>query len=181
MLPPTLAAPTVTYKLFVSGKSGVGKTALVAALAGTPVPPVHHETLGTSLRGGDTRSQHPQCHLGVTISSCVPPLLPPSPGIEATTVYWPAKPRASGRPVIFQLHFWDCGDGALKKFEHLLPVSHGEGGTQVSGGHTHSGPPPVMVAVPSSLPPRLVRKKRTPSSSSSPSPTARPSRSCRLT
>ncbi|NWR60238.1 CPLN2 protein, partial [Bucorvus abyssinicus] len=73
VLPPALAAPTVTYKLFVSGKSGVGKTALVAALAGTPAPPVHHETLG----------------------------------IEATTVYWPAKVRASGRPVIFQLHLWD--------------------------------------------------------------------------
>ncbi|KAM6046279.1 ciliogenesis and planar polarity effector 2 [Chlamydotis macqueenii] len=87
-LPPSLAAPTVTYKLFLAGKSGVGKSALVAALAGTPVPPVHHETLG----------------------------------IEVTTVYWPAKPRASGRPVIFQLHFWDCGDGALKKFEHLLPA-----------------------------------------------------------
>ncbi|XP_074416394.1 ciliogenesis and planar polarity effector 2 isoform X3 [Larus michahellis] len=87
VLPPPLAAPTVTYKLFLSGKSGVGKTALVATLAGTPVPPGHHETLG----------------------------------IEATTVYWPAKLRASGRPVIFQLHFWDCGDGALKKFEHLLP------------------------------------------------------------
>ncbi|NXX08233.1 CPLN2 protein, partial [Larus smithsonianus] len=73
VLPPPLAAPTVTYKLFLSGKSGVGKTALVATLAGTPVPPGHHETLG----------------------------------IEATTVYWPAKLRASGRPVIFQLHFWD--------------------------------------------------------------------------
>ncbi|NXG72301.1 CPLN2 protein, partial [Baryphthengus martii] len=73
VLPPTLAAPIVTYKLFVSGKSGVGKTALVAALAGTPVPPAHHETLG----------------------------------IEATTVYWPAKIQASGRPVIFELQFWD--------------------------------------------------------------------------
>ncbi|XP_071623399.1 LOW QUALITY PROTEIN: ciliogenesis and planar polarity effector 2 [Heliangelus exortis] len=87
VLPPPLVAPIVTYKLFVSGKSGVGKTALVATLAGTPVPPAHHETLG----------------------------------IEATTVYWPAKVRATGRPVIFQLHFWDCGDGALKKFEYLLP------------------------------------------------------------
>ncbi|NXJ85131.1 CPLN2 protein, partial [Trogon melanurus] len=73
VLPPALAAPTVTYKLFLSGKSGVGKTALVAALAGTLVPHVHHDTLG----------------------------------IEVTTVYWPAKPRASGRPVMFQLDFWD--------------------------------------------------------------------------
>ena len=52
-------------------------------------------------------------------------------------MFWPAKPRASDRPVIFQLHFWDCGDGALKKFEHLLPVSRGRGG----GGHTGTGPP----------------------------------------
>ncbi|NXW55120.1 CPLN2 protein, partial [Eurystomus gularis] len=73
LLPPTLAVSTVTYKLFVSGKSGVGKTALVAMLAGTPVPPIHHETLG----------------------------------IELTTVFWPAKIQASGRPVMFQLHFWD--------------------------------------------------------------------------
>ncbi|XP_053941908.1 ciliogenesis and planar polarity effector 2 isoform X3 [Cuculus canorus] len=42
-------------------------------------------------------------------------------GIEVTTVYWPAKLRATGRPVIFQLEFWDCGDGALRKFEYLLP------------------------------------------------------------
>lgn len=87
-LPPNLAVPFVTYKLFLHGKSGVGKTALVASLAGTPVPPVHHETLG----------------------------------IEVTTVYWPAKARASGRPIMFQLQFWDCGDGAMRKFEHLLPA-----------------------------------------------------------
>ncbi|KAM6312806.1 ciliogenesis and planar polarity effector 2 isoform 2-T2 [Podargus strigoides] len=88
MLPPALAAPTVSYKLFLTGKSGVGKTALVATLAGTRVSPVHHETLG----------------------------------IESTTIYWPAKVQAIGRPVIFRLDFWDCGDGVLKKFEHLLPA-----------------------------------------------------------
>ncbi|RMB89690.1 hypothetical protein DUI87_33887 [Hirundo rustica rustica] len=38
-LPPALAVPIVTYKLFLAGRSGVGKTALVAWLAGTPVPP----------------------------------------------------------------------------------------------------------------------------------------------
>ncbi|NXM72284.1 CPLN2 protein, partial [Serilophus lunatus] len=32
---------------------------------------------------------------------------PVPPGIEVSTVYWPAKPRASARPVLFQLHFWD--------------------------------------------------------------------------
>ncbi|NXF25734.1 CPLN2 protein, partial [Rhodinocichla rosea] len=72
-LPPALAVPTVTYKLFLAGRSGVGKTALVAWLGGTPAPLAHHETLG----------------------------------IEATTLFWPAKPRGSGRPVLFQLHLWD--------------------------------------------------------------------------
>lgn len=51
-LPPALSVPTVTYKLFVSGRSGVGKTALVAALAGSPVPPLHRETLGMKGRHG---------------------------------------------------------------------------------------------------------------------------------
>ncbi|NWY48961.1 CPLN2 protein, partial [Sylvia atricapilla] len=72
-LPPALAVPIVTYKLFLAGRSGVGKTALVAWLGGTPAPPTHHETLG----------------------------------IEATPLFWPAKPRASGRPVLFQLLLWD--------------------------------------------------------------------------
>ncbi|XP_062363552.1 ciliogenesis and planar polarity effector 2 isoform X5 [Cinclus cinclus] len=60
-------------------------------------------------------------------------------GIEATTLFWPAKPLASGRPVLFQLHLWDCGDGALRKFEHLLPVSGG----RVSGWGRHLQEPAV--------------------------------------
>ncbi|NXB12268.1 CPLN2 protein, partial [Cnemophilus loriae] len=78
-LPPALAVPTVTYKLFLSGRSGVGKTALVA-------------WLGPWVRPGGVP--------GLT----VPPV---AAGIEATTLFWPAKPRASGRPVLFQLHLWD--------------------------------------------------------------------------
>ncbi|NWR98463.1 CPLN2 protein, partial [Motacilla alba] len=76
-LPPALAVPTVTYKLFLAGRSGVGKTALTL---GTPrgVP---------GCPGGDS------------------PAVPA--GIEATTLFWPAKPRGSGRPVLFQLHLWD--------------------------------------------------------------------------
>ncbi|XP_042690194.1 LOW QUALITY PROTEIN: ciliogenesis and planar polarity effector 2 [Centrocercus urophasianus] len=91
-LPPALSVPTVTYKLFVSGRSGVGKTALVAALAGSPVPPLHRETLG----------------------------------IEVSTLFWPAVPLGSERPVLFQLRFWDCGESALRKFEHLLPACREE-------------------------------------------------------
>ncbi|NWI12681.1 CPLN2 protein, partial [Crypturellus soui] len=95
-LPPALATATVAYKLFVSGRSGVGKTALVATLAGAAVPRAHHETLGTrGLRGRrhwpTRRTRHP----------------PPSrTGIQATSVYWAAKLRA-GRPVLFRLDLWD--------------------------------------------------------------------------
>lgn len=52
MLPPSVAIDTASYKIFVSGKSGVGKTALVAKLAGLEVPVVHHETTGESIFGG---------------------------------------------------------------------------------------------------------------------------------
>ena len=52
VLPPPVAIDTASYKIFVSGKSGVGKTALVAKLAGLEVPVVHHETTGESLLGG---------------------------------------------------------------------------------------------------------------------------------
>lgn len=52
MLPPPVAIDTASYKIFVSGKSGVGKTALVAKLAGLEVPVVHHETTGESSHGG---------------------------------------------------------------------------------------------------------------------------------
>lgn len=46
VLPPSVVIDTASYKIFVSGKSGVGKTALVAKLAGLEVPVVHHETTG---------------------------------------------------------------------------------------------------------------------------------------
>ncbi|XP_051027369.1 ciliogenesis and planar polarity effector 2 [Acomys russatus] len=79
---------TASYKIFVSGKSGVGKTALVAKLAGLEVPVVHHETTG----------------------------------IQTTVVFWPAKLKASDRVVMFRFEFWDCGESALKKFDHMLPA-----------------------------------------------------------
>ncbi|NXR09615.1 CPLN2 protein, partial [Semnornis frantzii] len=48
-LPPGSGALTIPYKLFVSGKSGVGKTALVAMLAGVCILPTHYETRGTEV------------------------------------------------------------------------------------------------------------------------------------
>uniref|UniRef100_A0A8D0MR86 Ciliogenesis and planar polarity effector 2 n=1 Tax=Sus scrofa TaxID=9823 RepID=A0A8D0MR86_PIG len=88
VLPPPVAVDTASYKIFVSGKSGVGKTALVAKLAGLEVPVVHHETTG----------------------------------IQTTVVFWPAKLQASNRVVMFRFEFWDCGESALKKFDHMLPA-----------------------------------------------------------
>lgn len=38
-------------------------------------------------------------------------------------VFWPAKLQASDRVVMFRFEFWDCGESALKKFDHMLPVS----------------------------------------------------------
>ncbi|XP_060115556.1 ciliogenesis and planar polarity effector 2 [Heteronotia binoei] len=46
VLPPPAVAATASYKVFVSGKSAVGKSALVASLGGLPVPSAHHETTG---------------------------------------------------------------------------------------------------------------------------------------
>ncbi|XP_068172142.1 ciliogenesis and planar polarity effector 2 [Antennarius striatus] len=46
VMPPHLAVDTVHYKIFISGKSGVGKTALAARLAGLNIPNTHYETTG---------------------------------------------------------------------------------------------------------------------------------------
>lgn len=45
-----------------------------------------------------------------------------SPGIQTTVVFWPAKLQASNRVVMFRFEFWDCGESALKKFDHMLPA-----------------------------------------------------------
>lgn len=46
MMPPHLKADIVRYKVFLSGKSGVGKTTLAARLAGLDMPNIHYETTG---------------------------------------------------------------------------------------------------------------------------------------
>ncbi|XP_043977259.1 ciliogenesis and planar polarity effector 2 [Gambusia affinis] len=87
VMPPHAAVDTLDYKVFISGKSGVGKTALAARLAGLNIPSVHHETTG----------------------------------IQTTVVYWPVKLRENGRVLFFRLQLWDCGENALRRFDHLLP------------------------------------------------------------
>ncbi|XP_018429546.1 PREDICTED: REM2- and Rab-like small GTPase 1 [Nanorana parkeri] len=86
VLPPQLPSDIASYKIFVCGKSGVGKTALIAKLCGLEVPSMHHETTG----------------------------------IQTSRVFWPVRPRHSQRPFIFCFQFWDCGESALKKFDHIL-------------------------------------------------------------
>ncbi|XP_041836221.1 ciliogenesis and planar polarity effector 2 isoform X2 [Melanotaenia boesemani] len=86
-MPPHIAVDTVHYKIFICGKSGVGKTAFAARIAGLNIPNVHHETTG----------------------------------IETTVVYWPVKLRENGRVLFFHLQLWDCGETALRRFDHLLP------------------------------------------------------------
>uniref|UniRef100_UPI0037E76A29 ciliogenesis and planar polarity effector 2 n=1 Tax=Semicossyphus pulcher TaxID=241346 RepID=UPI0037E76A29 len=87
VMPPHVSVDTVHYKIFISGKSGVGKSALAARLAGLNTPNMHYETTG----------------------------------IETTVVYWPVKLRESGRVLFFRLQLWDCGENALRRFDHLLP------------------------------------------------------------
>ncbi|XP_061905439.1 ciliogenesis and planar polarity effector 2 isoform X1 [Entelurus aequoreus] len=87
LMPPHGFVDTVHYKIFLSGKSGVGKSALAARLAGVKIPSMHYETTG----------------------------------VETTQVYWPVKLRESSRVLFFRFQLWDCGENALRRFDHLLP------------------------------------------------------------
>ncbi|XP_010894401.2 ciliogenesis and planar polarity effector 2 [Esox lucius] len=87
VMPPNVSVDTVHYKIFISGKSGVGKSVLAARLTGLKIPNMHYETTG----------------------------------IETSVVYWPVKLRESGRVLFFRLQLWDCGENALRRFDHLLP------------------------------------------------------------
>ncbi|KAL0978728.1 hypothetical protein UPYG_G00174380 [Umbra pygmaea] len=87
VMPPNVSVDTVHYKIFLSGKSGVGKTSLAARIAGLNIPNMHYETTG----------------------------------IETSVVYWPVKLTENGRVLFFRLQLWDCGENALRRFDHLLP------------------------------------------------------------
>ncbi|KAM8868200.1 ciliogenesis and planar polarity effector 2 [Synchiropus picturatus] len=87
VMPPHAAVDTVHYKVFITGKSGVGKSSLALRLAGLDIPNIHYETTG----------------------------------INTTVVYWPVKLRESGRVLFFRLQLWDCGENALRRFDHLFP------------------------------------------------------------
>lgn len=77
----------VRYKIFVSGKSGVGKTSTVAKLTGHDISKSNIET----------------------------------PGIQTSLCFWPAKVTDINKVMLFRLQFWDAGEGAIKKYDHILP------------------------------------------------------------
>ncbi|XP_051996557.1 ciliogenesis and planar polarity effector 2 isoform X2 [Xyrauchen texanus] len=87
MMPPNMNVDTVRYKVFISGKTGVGKSSLAARLAGLDLPKVHYETTG----------------------------------IDTTVVFWPVRLKESGRVLFFRFEFWDCGESAMRRFDHMLP------------------------------------------------------------
>ncbi|XP_077054289.1 ciliogenesis and planar polarity effector 2 [Siphateles boraxobius] len=87
MMPPHMNVDIVRYKVLISGKSGVGKSALAARLAGLELPKMHYETTG----------------------------------IETTVVFWPVRLKDSGRVLFFRFELWDCGESAMRRFDHMLP------------------------------------------------------------
>lgn len=56
-------------------------------------------------------------------SSCYSLIPISKTGIQTQVVFWPAKLVDTGKIIMFRLQFWDAGDAALKKFDHILPVS----------------------------------------------------------
>lgn len=122
-MPPHAAVDTVHYKIFISGKSGVGKTALAARLAGQNIPNLHYETTGRPLFCTD-RAEHfvhfePKVNQTTQIFANVYFVVQ---GIETTVVYWPVKLQETGKVLFFRLQLWDCGENALRRFDHLFPV-----------------------------------------------------------
>ncbi|XP_071805494.1 ciliogenesis and planar polarity effector 2-like [Asterias amurensis] len=45
-----------------------------------------------------------------------------TPGIVSSVVFWPAKLLHSDKVLLFRLQFWDAGENAIKKFDHILPA-----------------------------------------------------------
>ncbi|RMX38062.1 hypothetical protein pdam_00003093 [Pocillopora damicornis] len=45
-----------------------------------------------------------------------------TPGIQTSVIYWPAKLKENQKVVMFKLQFWDCGEHAIRKYDHQLPA-----------------------------------------------------------
>ncbi|XP_076815647.1 ciliogenesis and planar polarity effector 2-like [Clavelina lepadiformis] len=91
-LPPHKDVDCLNFKIVLTGKSGVGKSAAIAKLAGFKILKQSYENVG----------------------------------IETTMVYWPVRLTASGQILFLRLHFWDVGEGAIKKFDNILPAFKSE-------------------------------------------------------
>lgn len=51
------------------------------------------------------------------------PFILTSLGMETCAVFWPVKLRESGRVLFFHFQLWDCGENAMRRFDHMLPVT----------------------------------------------------------
>lgn len=139
VLPSNITADEVKYKILLVGKSGIGKTSTIAKLSGNEIPATHSETPGNHypsarLQGKDfffvqkrTHNEYLlawiclqiQVH-GSQYSSYFALILA---GIHITTTQWPGMVKQMNKIVMFHLQFWDVGDGAMKKYEHIKTVS----------------------------------------------------------
>ncbi|VVC28534.1 P-loop containing nucleoside triphosphate hydrolase [Cinara cedri] len=86
----------VSYKLFFVGKSGAGKSATIARLAGA----APNSDGGGGGEYVETR------------------------GMRKSNIYWPVK--VWDRIILFRLQCWDAGDRDVKKFGYMLPVCKDE-------------------------------------------------------
>lgn len=139
VLPSNITADEVKYKILLVGKSGIGKTSTIAKLSGNEIPATHSETPGNHYPSAHVFKERIffcaktdtneyllawiclkiQVH-GSQYSSYFALILA---GIHITTTQWPGMVKQMNKIVMFHLQFWDVGDGAMKKYEHIKTVS----------------------------------------------------------
>ncbi|KAK7093380.1 ciliogenesis and planar polarity effector 2-like [Littorina saxatilis] len=45
-----------------------------------------------------------------------------TPGLQTSNLYWPGKIKHLGKTVLFNIHLFDAGEAALKRYDHILPA-----------------------------------------------------------
>lgn len=45
-----------------------------------------------------------------------------TPGLQTSTVYWPERIQHLGKNVLFNIQFFDAGETAMKRYDHILPA-----------------------------------------------------------
>ena len=44
-------------------------------------------------------------------------------GLQTSQLYWPGRIGHLAKTVLFNIHLYDAGETALKRYDHILPVS----------------------------------------------------------